>query len=299
MIGLTTLSSGAPAILQKVTPPYVYLDHFAVMEIARDNERRFANALKLARGTWGLSWVNFLEFASTDDREVELVEKLIAAVLPNVVFIEVESGAVISKENAAAASEPFATNPSIDEELAKVYISYAWGKSLDPLSPEGFVRTWREPDVRAELLRIERNGLDQMIVGLEEVRRRKETEEEVRRNLALSLRRKLGIPETASLRVPPTRFVGLEAIRHMVVERINLSDGHHIRDYWHTVVPISHCDFVCLDKHWYRVAVGIQDRLRSEGLLSYGAKVFRSVEGIAELVRELESLGSQRLGAVT
>jgi hypothetical protein len=289
MISLLSLPSGKPAILQRVTSPYVYLDHFAVMEIARRYPTRFANALKRTGGTWGLSWLNLLEFANTDEREATLAERLMAAVLPNAVFLEVESGAVITKEDQALSTQPWATNPSIHEELAAVYAGYAWGASLDPLSPEGFVRTWREPDARAELHRIRDEGTAEMISMVEGARERVRTDEKYRRNLDMPLRKKLGIPKAAIIRVPPTRFVGLEALRHMIVEPINLTDGHHFRDYWHTVVPISHCDLVILDKHWHRVAIGIQKRLLGERLLTNNAKVFRSVRGIEELLASLES----------
>jgi hypothetical protein len=293
VIALLTLPFGKPAIFQQVTSPFVYLDHFAVMEIARRHRKRFAGALKRAGGTWGLSWVNFLEFATTDEREAALAERLMAAVLPNIVFVEVES-LVVSLREDKALLKPFATNPSIHEELAVIYARYSWGKSLDPLSPEGFVRTWREPDLKAALLRILEGATEQMVSMVEETRRRRLTEAQVRRNLEVSLRRKLGIPKAATLRVPPTRFVALEAIRHMIVESINLSDGHHLRDYWHTVVPISYCDFVVLDKHWYRVAVGIQKRLRRERMLTHHARVFRSLTGIEELLRSLESVARRR-----
>jgi hypothetical protein len=84
-----------------VTSPFIYLDHFAVLEIARHHRPRFAKALTRAGGTWGLSWLNFLEFATTDEREAMLAEALMAAALPNVVFLEVE-GAVAATARASA-----------------------------------------------------------------------------------------------------------------------------------------------------------------------------------------------------
>ncbi len=72
---------------------------------------------------------------------------------------------------------------------------------------------------------------------------------------------------------------------------MNLRDGHHLRDFWHTVVPISYCNFVVLDKAWCEIARQVQQRLRETGLLTNEAEIFPTPE---ELTQVTESFAGDR-----
>lgn len=72
---------------QRLERPAVYLDTFAIREIADSDElsARFARALKSSGGTWLLASLSMSEFARfTDPRHAQCAEKLLAQVVPHI-----------------------------------------------------------------------------------------------------------------------------------------------------------------------------------------------------------------------
>jgi hypothetical protein len=263
---------------QAPTSPFVYLDHFAVRSAEKQRER-FASALKNSGGTWAVSWVNFLEFAETSADSVSSAEALIAACVPNLLFLEVESGAVIERENQALRGE-YDGYPFVHQELANLYVMLPGRTSVDPLDPAGFVAAWRSPNLRASLQELSEEAAEATTTMFNQARGRRTADEEVRRNLDRRL-------AAATIAIPPTRYVVLQTMKLMIKSKMSFEDGHNLRDFWHTVVPISYCDFVILDKSWREMARQVQKRLAETGGVSYRAEILSTV---GELVARIESI---------
>jgi hypothetical protein len=88
---------------QQFDRPAVYLDHWAIRQIAATPAlaERFAAAIHGRAGTWTVSLLNLMEFISmTDERQAAQFEDLIDRVLPNVFFIEFQAFTVIDNERA-------------------------------------------------------------------------------------------------------------------------------------------------------------------------------------------------------
>jgi hypothetical protein len=281
MIVLGTGVGGDPLIGQAPTSPLVYLDHFAVRAAEKQRER-FAKALKKSGGTWAMSWVNFLEFAETSEGSVASAEALISECVPNILFFDVESGAVIERENRALRGE-FDGYPFLHRELANLYVMLPGRTSLNPLEPTGFVAAWRTPHLRTELKRLSDEAATMTTKMFEEARKKRTLNREVRRNLD---RRPLPVRK----RIPPTRYVVSETMKLMVKSKMNFKDGHNLRDFWHMVVPISYCDFVLLDKNWREIARQVGEKLADAAAPSRTGEVLSSVDALIERIERIVPL---------
>ena len=85
---LSFLAGGLP--VQRLVPPSVYLDHWAMLDLSADADlaRRFADALEQLDGTLELSWANVAEFCKVwTDEHAKNAEAVIERNIPRLFFL--------------------------------------------------------------------------------------------------------------------------------------------------------------------------------------------------------------------
>jgi hypothetical protein len=272
------MSGGRAQIEQVSLNPLVYLDHAPLMEVAQAQARRFASALIGAGGTLGLSFVNLIEISNVSAPTGAMIQELIDRVWPHIIFLEAEFGAVIAQENQLLGGVRIPLPPQINRDMGAAYGRLSGTESLDPQNPKGFVEVIRSESFRLALGPEVEKAAAQGRSYLEQARQK------IAENEALAKRIKA---QPKGLRIQyPTRYVAQEILRGLLRSKSRM-DPHNYNDLWHTVVPVSYCDLVVLDKQWAENARQVQERLRARGLLTHEAKVF-SVGQLEEALKELD-----------
>jgi NAD-dependent oxidoreductase involved in siderophore biosynthesis len=74
----------------------------------------------------------------------------------------------------------------------------------------------------------------------------------------------------------PTRYVADEIRRSLIRDATAPMTTNDWADFFHTIVAVSYCDFVILDRRWFAAATQAQRRLKKAGLLEdvHFARVF-------------------------
>lgn len=248
--------------------PSVYLDHWAVVKIARNQEwqERFINALKKKRGTLLFSILNIIELGRKTDELTE-IGQLLEQIGTNWYLIDVNAPAVIEREHADL---PSSKPPNFDEKALQSYYPYIHGEAL----------TLRKI---TQLVVGQKHRYDNIYDKLEPLATRlTETREAL-------LRRDPGINADAykpgtfdPLR--PTAYVYHTLMWKMLHSDINITKNH-ICDLQHATAALSYGDFVLLDKHWCQLArnnltalMNINRRVSSEKDMESFLHIFESVE---------------------
>jgi hypothetical protein len=267
--------------------PNVYLDMAPLMAIAEHHAERFQRALESTGGTLALSWVHLLEFSKVgDDGTVSPVVSLLLKVWPNIVFIEVDPGPVVAAENdlmrARATGVPRHEwrAPHLDDETLMAYWETAHAESHASPNLLALLNLYRTPESRSFL----QARWDAFVAARQrdlyravELFRQDAT---VRRNV-------LG-PIKGSRTEYPTRHVHLAADRFLIKNGGAFSKPNDVADFLHTVVPVSYCDFVVLDKGWVAAAAQVQKAVADADLLTHRATVFR-VSEVPKFIERLET----------
>jgi hypothetical protein len=74
-------------------------------------------------------------------------------------------------------------------------------------------------------------------------------------------------------------------------DNLNVADLNNVTDFFHTVVPISYCSVVLLDKAWVHRSSRVQTSVRRAGLLTHKALVFR-IKNMSDCLSALERFTS-------
>jgi hypothetical protein len=109
MIKLRGISETGLELVQAAEDPVVYLDHWALCELAKDKNlgARFAGALEARGGTLALSWANLSEFSKVTNKEQAVnTEMFIDSNLPRLFFLESDPFAVCNREDGLLAGGP-------------------------------------------------------------------------------------------------------------------------------------------------------------------------------------------------
>ena len=266
MLNLQINTIGEIQINQKMMPPSVYLDHWAMMTIAETPAiaTKFKEVLLRRQGTLMISWMNLLEFSEiTIKHQVDRVEDLLESISPNLGFIDVIPKNVIERENKYLQGQrPVA--PHIDSKLL-----YLFGTikrfSLDPLNPRGLFSNLND-------LKIKAMNRDFHLQFSSEIKRlRGQAENDSKYNSQI---RK--IPQGKDIHAA-TRYIARDILNSLVRDKgSHLPSSNDWRDFYHTVVPIAYCNYVLLDKYWSHKAKETIARLCRSGFSAEMAEVFSS-----------------------
>lgn len=260
MIRLGLSSGGNFVFSQGLTSPCVYLDNWAIRNISSSPElsKRFIKTLLDKDGTLALSWVNLFEIPATiDPLQLEAIESFIAAISPHLIFIESDPSSVVKKEDEALGSEA-GIGPHLDNGLLDFFATLR-RTSVNPLSGKELIEILKSPTVVEKFGQMKGKFMGNITQLLEQVRKKRESDPQFKAALKL--------PVSGPEYQRATRYIYQEALNHLYRgdEPMTVNDW---LDFFHTIVPLSYCDLVLLDKRWFDLATRIINRLRLDGKLA-------------------------------
>lgn len=237
MIDLSTTEQHPLVMHQKLTHPSVYLDHWALRKVS-DNREKSSNLIAVVKRTGGsvaLSWLNLVEFCRVSDHsQQKRAGALIDELYPNIYFLQVDPYEVLANEDRLLKGAP-PFPPHADSDLMRAFF----------LQEQTSIRPYDAENLFQEAARLDpRTTLDSYAATVTEQFRQIRSQLEA--DGGAQVRRK-----TKVKRLPaPTRFVLREVARQILLDPSAPFDEHDAVDMLHTVVPVSYCDFVVLDKRW-------------------------------------------------
>lgn len=281
MISISINAAGSLEVGQIDAKPTVSLDHWALREIAHSVEQRqrFASALRRTKGTLMITWIDLIEFTKlSDTRHARDADLLVELIMPQLAFLEPTPRVVIRNENrvlrAGRGVAPIA--PHFDLGLLKWFVLRST-RSLRLIDGSGLFATFSSSRLADRLRSRWAKTTSVMSAGVLEGRRR--------------LGRGKARPDRVTgAVVPATRFVEDQLVNYLLNSCVPLNERNW-SDYFHTVVPLSYCDIVLLDKHWAERGRGIERWLKRSSFKGPAiAKVF-SKSNMAAFWRELDGDG--------
>lgn len=261
-------ANGRLIIKQEVTAPTVYLDLFALMNIALNNnwENKFKTAIANKKGTLLFSWIHLLEFSDvTDKKQIKTMELFLDSLLDNLGFIDVVPKVVIEKENQKLQGN-HQINPPGDERLLAFFGGINMrGQSLKPLTFDEILTKFNHPAI----ISMKKNfhlKFNSSIKKLQEKRQKDKKYSAKIKNL----------PKRMNLRAA-TRYIDYDILNSFIREnKIHTQNGW--RDFYHTVVPLAYCDYLLLDKEFANKAQQAVNKLTNNNYTAQTAKVFSDID---------------------
>jgi hypothetical protein len=235
------LSDGGVLLVETLGRPTVYLDNWALNDIALDDEcrDRFVTTLNDRKGTLRLSISNLVELMKqTDSKQIETILQMVDSV--DAGFINTNFVEVIKHENALLRGEA-AGNPSQELTLIWVYL---------------LAQNWPESWAMSDVIRTGLDGTSgiQMRVSWDQfaVRMRKflDSVRMDREYMSKSKGRAKATRKKGKDHDRPTReliSLGFDFILQNESMKMSSNEWH---DFLHAIVPASYCDIVLLDKRW-------------------------------------------------
>lgn len=238
MIDLSTTEQHPLVMHQKLTHPSIYLDHWALRKISDDPEKsgKLIEVVKRAGGSVALSWLNLVEFCRVSDpSQQKRAGTLIDELYPHIYFLQVDPYEVLANEDLLLKGAP-PFPPHADADLMRAFF----------LQEQTSIRPYDAKNLFQEAARLDpRTTIDSYAAIVTEQFRQIRSQLEADGG-GTQVRRK-----TEVKRLPaPTRFVLREVARQILLDPTAPFDEHDAVDILHTVVPVSYCDFVVLDKRW-------------------------------------------------
>lgn len=260
MISLTP-DSGRFRLYQRADPPVIYLDHWALMEIACNeaSATRFRETLGRAGGTLVFSWMGLYEFSGvTDSRQTTAVDALLESLYPNsLAFVLTDPDEIVANEDRILRGGPRRA-PHLDQKLCELFVA----RKLHIPAPLRFVSEMAEPEKAADARRKWEDASQRFARMIEKARSMP------------GVRRRLEIKKGEARIQSPLRYVYRAALIYVLKNTRTRLDTHHWSDFIHAVVPSSYCDILVLDRGWATATRQVLDQLSRKGLLTAHAEVF-------------------------
>lgn len=277
MIKLAGISQIGLELIQAAEAPVVYLDHWALSELAADKSlsARFATALEARGGTLALSWANLSEFSKvTSEEQPTSTETFIDSNLPRLFFLESDPFKVWEREDSLLAGGPRVA-PHGDADLFREFAK------LKPQDLKPFTSLGLFSQMRGQL----RDTFERLKgIFVERV-------EVLRAEYATDLEFQAAVdrPPTGASIQSGLRFMVREVLRPWIVDKQRRVEPNDALDFYHVVVPAAYCEFVLVDKDWRTIVEQARSRLRRAGFsFPMADAISKSTGGVGRLVRELE-----------
>lgn len=241
MFAKEPLGNGRALLVESLGRPIVYLDNWALNDIALDVacRDRFVSTLNGRKGTLRLSISNLIELMKqTDRRQIDTILQMIDSV--DAGFINTNFVDVINRENALLRGEA-AGNPSQELTLVQTHLlaqnwPETWAMSdvirtaLDCTSGTQMRERWDQFSIRMEgflgAVRKDRHYMSKSKARTRETRNKGKDHDRPTRELFV---------------------LGFDFILQNESMKMNSNEWH---DFFHAIVPVSYCDIVLLDKRW-------------------------------------------------
>ena len=237
MIKLQPTLPGRVEVTMFSESPAIYLDHWALRKIASNQEwrARFLQAFK-TRGTLFFSTVHLAELAGNNSESIESVRSLLAAIGPHWMVINVNPFEVLERE---ATWTPNQKAPHVGDFFFKQ------GDFLKRLVT-GTVSLTHLVDMMGHAEREALVAQTEHMCGtmVESISRFREAYKKDKTILDTTF------PDEGFNERNPMRYVLFQLMRRFTKDSFGL-DTNHIRDFFHTAVPVAYANMVALDKHWH------------------------------------------------
>lgn len=260
---------------QRLERPAVYLDTFAIREIADSDElsARFARALKSSGGTWLLASLSMSEFARfTDPRHAQCAEKLLAQVVPHIYLFLSEPDVDMerrSETDLARRSLPRADERNMD------YFSRRWAKEQN--LPETFRGMFQLVHERRVEMAATLDDVASKVVASLTHHRQLDT---YRRNA------KAARPDDGRTR---QQVISGDLLRELVLDTKASITNNDALDLMHAVDAVDYCDLVLLDKAWERCVNALRQRIAQTGIdMPVAACFSKSNDGVGRFLDSIE-----------
>lgn len=235
------LDDGTTLLVEALGRPIVYLDNWALNDIALDGsyKDRFVDIMKARKGTLRLSVSNLVELMKQADRQqISVILEMIDSV--DAGFINTNFTDVVGRENSILRGETH-ENPSQEVGRIRTYLlAQNWPESwvisdviltvLDNSSGDQMRESWDQFAVRMQsFLDSVRSNAKYMSQSKDRAKTTRKKGKEYDR---------------------PTRELiqlGFNFVLQNTAMRMNSNEWH---DFFHTIVPVAYCDLVLLDKRW-------------------------------------------------
>jgi len=222
---------------QTVTEPIIYLDNWAINLFIQDLDLRteLIELLRKKQATWALSLINIIEIVNRiDSSQVKEIKNLIDSV-NTVTIITIPAEAI----NVEKEGRPFPFDDGLIKTIASIYDPdkgiYTPGEIQISKSIQLFID---DPSLKDQL---PSGGLTELI----NPSIKKAREDEVKfQEIKTHYRNRLD-----PLPIPCTDYLYRRAFEFVVLDGKEMKESEW-NDFCHTVVPLSYCDFVLIDKRW-------------------------------------------------
>lgn len=260
---------------QRLERPAIYLDTFAIREIADSDKlsARFAQALKSSGGTWLLASLSMGEFARfKDPRHVQCAERLLAQVVPHIqIFISEPNVRMGMPGETDLARRSL---PRADERYMN-YFSRRWAR--EQAFAETFQGMFQLVQERREEMTATLDGIASQLVASLSHHRRVE-----------AYRRKAKASRPNDGRTRRQVIMG-DLLRELVLDTNASISNNDALDLMHAVDAVDHCDLVLLDKAWQRRVDALRQRIAQTGVEMPVAACFsKSNDGIGRFLDSIE-----------
>lgn len=249
-----TMKNGRPAVRVEEQSPTVYLDHWAMMDLVSSVETRdaFVSWIDSEQGTLAISLLNLIEFSSVGDMNIARADDLLDLVFPRIMFIDHDFLQVIKREKELS-RHGGEGGPHFDPGAIEI-LAMLRPAGLEPIGVKGLI-----PLMKTEQMMTSKDNLADTIVGeVEKIRRTISVDADKARNA----RRPAVVPK----HIPRvTSALERELLQRLAFDNKGLFTRRDAIDLCHTVVPVSYCDYVVLDKRWASLADESIRRLQRAG----------------------------------
>lgn len=260
---------------QRFERPAVYLDTFAIREIADSDElsARFARALTSSGGIWLLASLSMGEFARfTDPRHAQRAEKLVAQVVPHMYLFLSEPD--VGKERRGETDLARRSLPRADERNMD-YFSRRWAKEQS--LPETFRGMFQLVHDRREEMTATLDDIASKVVASLTHHRELDT---YRRNA------KAARPDDGRTR---QQVISGDLLRELVLDTNASISNNDALDLMHAVDAVDYCDLMLLDKAWERRVNALRQRIAQARVNMPVAACFsKSNDGVGRFLDSIE-----------
>lgn len=272
---------------QRLEPPSVYLDHWALRTASRDPDlgERLTRAIEARAGTFVLSWANIGEFCNVNQATAEEAESFLEGNLPRLFFSRFNPFDVIEAERlvyAGQSTEP----PHADMKLLGMMMTELRSAGIAPYTCRGMLT-----DVSGESSESMRQMMEAFVQTTLALRERYLNDREFKALVERSHRS----PEFRGTAIVLRELIaGLMRNRHLPLE------PNDAMDFAHAVVPVAYCDYVLLDGVWRDQVDRLRTRLRRLKIDFPLAQVFSGRDALKQLIDALTDVspgGSQPIEA--
>lgn len=244
MVRVGPIKGGKSTVEMFSEVPIIYLDHWALRKISErpDWRNRFLAAFQM-RGTLLFSVVHLAELAGNKGESVAAIRSFLEAIGPHWMVTSVDPFKVSTLE---AAWKPGDKAPYVGDFFFKQG-DFLKRLCNGPVSLAHLVDMLTEKDIEAITTDLPKSCAT-MAQSITQFRKAYKKDPAILNKT---------FPAQQFNARYPMRFVVCGLMRSFVTDRFRINDAH-IRDFFHTAVPLAHSHIVLLDKHWYAQAAKLK-----------------------------------------